>query len=77
MMETILDAVGAIDAAIAAALPATPRVALYGLLSGAASMGLYAVTANQRKIAELKAELREIRAAMMAEKTNSPKLVPC
>ncbi len=67
MMEMILDGAGAIDAAIAVALPATPRVAFYGVLSGAASMGLYAVAANQRKIAELKAELREIRAAMMAE----------
>ncbi|MEC8083063.1 MAG: hypothetical protein VX146_00715, partial [Pseudomonadota bacterium] len=67
MMEMILEGAGAIDAAIAVALPATPRVAFYGVLSGAASMGLYAVAANQRKIAGLKAELREIRAAMMAE----------
>ena len=35
----ILDGAGAIDAAIAVALPATPRVAFYGVLSGAASMG--------------------------------------
>ncbi|MEC8135301.1 MAG: hypothetical protein VX107_03990 [Pseudomonadota bacterium] len=67
MIEMILDAAGAIDAAIAVALPATPRVAFYGVLSGAASMGLYAVAANQRKIAELKDELREVRSAMMAE----------
>ena len=75
MLEMILNSAGAIDAAIAVALPATPRVAFYGVLSGAAAMGLYAVAANQRKIAELKAELREIRAAMMAEENELSEIV--
>ena len=52
MMEMILDGAGAIDAVIAVALPATPRVAFYGVLSGAALVAIL-LEHSRRRVAHL------------------------
>lgn len=47
-------------------LPPLPRVLLWGLLCGAASMGLYALVSPQRRLAETAAAARAARAALLA-----------
>ncbi|MGB1005892.1 MAG: hypothetical protein ACPGVX_01880 [Thalassobaculaceae bacterium] len=66
MIELVLDAFIALDRLLAPTLAAAPRVAGYGLVAGAVSMALYALTANQKAIAALKREARDSRRAMAA-----------
>lgn len=58
-------AIGAADGLLAA-IPALPRLALWGLVSGAVSMGLYAAVSPQRRLAELKDQVRAVRAELNA-----------
>jgi len=55
--------IGAVDARIAA-LPVLARLALWGFGSGALSMGLYAAISPQRRLAELKGQVRAVRAEL-------------
>ncbi len=57
--------VGAVDGWLAP-LPPYARLALWGAATGALSMGLYALLSPQRRLAELKGQVREIRAKLNA-----------
>ncbi|MFZ5654182.1 MAG: hypothetical protein ACOY42_07280 [Pseudomonadota bacterium] len=55
---------GAVDAGLGTFLPAAPRVLLWGLLGGAAGMGLYALLSPQRRIEVARRTSARARAAL-------------
>lgn len=55
----------AVDAWLASALPLMARISLWGIISGAAAMGLYVSVSNQKAISTLKTNARELRRRMM------------
>ena len=57
--------VGAVDGWLAP-IPPYLRLLLWGAATGALSMGLYALLSPQRRLAELKGQVREIRAKLNA-----------
>lgn len=55
-----------LDACLAVALPDVMRIAFWGVISGAASMGLYALVSPQQRLRDLKAQTAEIQKQLSA-----------
>lgn len=64
MLNALFPAMNAVDAWLASGLPLMARISLWGILSGAASMGLYAAVSNQKTISSFKTNARELRRRM-------------
>jgi hypothetical protein len=65
MFSNFFPAILAVDSWWASSLPLIFRIALWGVLAGVLAMGLYAIISNQKTIANLKKQARDLRGQMM------------
>ena len=65
MINWAFPLLNAVDGWLAGWLPLLARLCLWGALSGAAAMGLYALMSDQAALSRRKAEIRDVRRQMM------------
>ncbi|MFO1039498.1 MAG: hypothetical protein U1E45_21855 [Geminicoccaceae bacterium] len=66
VLNAVFPALNALDDAMATVMPAWLRLVVFGILSGAVSMGLYSLLSNQEGIKAQKAKLQDIQRQLKA-----------